>query len=198
MRLRIRGHSIEAKEYASWLLKLGNGLLPNVQTDLGNDFVELPRERCMVADIDSLIEWVFPKLEENYDDSKWMTERTILAPHNRYVYEINAQVSKKFPGEEIRCDSADEIRPDSGNQPSEEVSVPREYLNCLMPSGLPPHQLFLKKGMPIILLRNLDPTNGLSNGTRLLLMNILNGYILQAKIASGDHAGKVVFIPRMS
>ena len=198
MRLRLRGHSLEAKDYASWLLQLGNGQLPHVPTEMGVDFVELPKERCMTADIDSLIDWVFPNLHENCEDPSWMSERTILAPHNRYVFEINAQVSKKFPGEEFRCDSADEIRSDSGGPISEQASVPREYLNCLLPSGLPPHQLFLKKGMPIILLKNLDPPNGLCNGTRLLLMDVLNGYILQAKIASGDHCGKIVFIPRVA
>ena len=198
MRLRMRGHSAEAKEYASWLSKLGNGQLPHVPTELGADFVELPKERCMAAKIEDLIDWVFPNLEDNYNDPSWISERTILAPHNRYVFEINAQVSQKFPGVEFRCDSAAEIRSDSGGHFSEQVSVPREYLNCLTPSGFPPHQLFLKKGMPIILLKNLDPPNGLCNGTRLLLMDILNGYILQAKIASGDHGGKVVFIPRIT
>ena len=194
----MRGHSSEAKEYASWLLKLGNGQLPHVPTEMGVDFVELPKERCMIADFDGLIDWVFPNLQENYDDLSWISERTILAPHNKYVFEINAQVSKKFPGEEFRCDSADEIQSESGGQISEQVCVPREYLNCLTPSCFPPHQLFLKKGMPIILLKNLDPPNGLCNDTRLLLMDILNGYVLQAKIASGDHAGKVVFIPRIT
>ena len=125
----------------------------------------------MAAKIEDLIDWVFPNLEDNYNDPSWISDCMILTPHNRYVFEIN-------DGVEFRCDSADEIRSDSGCHISEQVSVPREYLNCLLPSGLPPHQLFLKKGMPIILLKNLDPPNGLCNGTRLLLMDILNGYIL--------------------
>ena len=34
---------------------------------------------------------------------------------------------------------------------------------------MPPHRLFLKKYASIILLRNLDPTEGLCNGTRIIV-----------------------------
>ncbi|WVZ75282.1 hypothetical protein U9M48_023354 [Paspalum notatum var. saurae] len=36
-----------------------------------------------------------------------------------------------------------------------------EFLNTLTPNGLPPHVLKLKIGCPVILLRNIDPANGL-------------------------------------
>ncbi|KIL69113.1 hypothetical protein M378DRAFT_41095, partial [Amanita muscaria Koide BX008] len=35
----------------------------------------------------------------------------------------------------------------------------------------PLHKLELKKGAPLMLLRNLNPTLGLYNGTRLILVN---------------------------
>ncbi|KAG7558280.1 hypothetical protein FFLO_02843 [Filobasidium floriforme] len=62
---------------------------------------------------------------------------------------------------------------------------------------MPLHLLELKVGAPIILLRNLDPANGLCNGTRLLLTAI-QPRVLRAKIVFGDHAGKEVLIPRIA
>ena len=46
---------------------------------------------------------------------------------------------------------------------------PTEFLNSISMGGLPPHNLELKKGAPIMLLRNINPSAGLANGTRLIV-----------------------------
>lgn len=46
------------------------------------------------------------------------------------------------------------------------------------------------------MLRNLDPHNGLCNGTRLMIRAFQN-YSISAEIVGGAHAGKRVFIPRI-
>ena len=51
--------------------------------------------------------------------------------------------------------------------------------------------------MPIMLLRNLDPRAGLCNGTRLLVKRVIHGKLLEAVIATGEHRGEVVYIPRV-
>ena len=73
---------------------------------------------------------------------------------------------------------------------------PTEFLNSLNVSGLPPHRLNLKDGMPIMMLRNLNPSAGLCNGTRLIIKSIQTRFI-EASISFGTHKGKNVLIPRM-
>jgi ATP-dependent DNA helicase PIF1 len=48
-------------------------------------------------------------------------------------------------------------------------TYPSEFLNTLEVSGMPSHKLSFKIGTPMMLLRNLDPSIGLSNGTRLIV-----------------------------
>jgi ATP-dependent exoDNAse (exonuclease V) alpha subunit len=56
--------------------------------------------------------------------------------------------------------------------------------------------LKLKIGCPVILLRNIDPANGLCNGTRLVVRGFQRNTI-DAEIVLGQHAGKRVFLPRI-
>ena len=74
--------------------------------------------------------------------------------------------------EEFRLESADAYEVDHGENNT--ANPPQEFLATLNPSGLPPHLLLLRKeGMPLIpLLRNLNPSEGLCNGTKLCLRDI--------------------------
>ena len=60
-----------------------------------------------------------------------------------------------------------------------------EFLNELCPSGIPPHRLRLKVGAFIMLLRNLDPKNGLMNATRLVVQGLQQNFI-DAEIITGS------------
>ncbi|MGH7973890.1 MAG: hypothetical protein ACREBR_00090 [bacterium] len=91
-----------------------------------------------------------------------MLRRAILCPYNEGVDEINDKLIDSFPGEEFISYSADQAEHDS-------VDVPIEYLNSIRYPGLPLHELRLKINMPVMLLRNIDRTNGLCNGTRLIV-----------------------------
>ena len=68
-----------------------------------------------------------------------------------------------------------------------------EFLNTLN-EGMPPHELRLKRGAPIMLLRNIDPSNGLCNGTRLIVDSVVNNRLLKATIAGTEQE---VLIPRI-
>jgi ATP-dependent DNA helicase PIF1 len=68
-----------------------------------------------------------------------------------------------FQDGETVCHSFDSTVDDPHNY------YPSEFLNSLTTNGLSPHVLKLKLGCPVILLRNIDPVNGLCNGTRLVV-----------------------------
>ena len=56
-------------------------------------------------------------------------------------------------------------------------SLTTEFLNSLATSGMPNHSIKLKIGSPIMLLRNLDQTQGLCNDTRLIVTRLANHVI---------------------
>jgi ATP-dependent DNA helicase PIF1 len=71
-----------------------------------------------------------------------------------------------------------------------------EFLSTLRTYGLPNHQIKLKIGSPIILLRNIDQSEGSCNGTRLIVTKMAT-HVLEAKVMGGKHHGNITYIPRM-
>ncbi|GJX64748.1 ATP-dependent DNA helicase PIF1-like protein [Tanacetum coccineum] len=49
---------------------------------------------------------------------------------------------------------------------------PVEFLNSLNFPGMPSHSICLKKELPIMLIRNVNPSKGLCNGTRLIITDL--------------------------
>ena len=124
--------------------------------------IQLPADFCnLVTSKNELIEKVFPNILKNYKNNKWLSERAILAPKNIDVHEINNIVLTKIRDQAVLYKSVDTVL-----EPNEAVNYPSEFLNSIDLSGFPPHVLQLKIGVPIILLRNINPPK-LCNGTRL-------------------------------
>ncbi|KAI9558406.1 hypothetical protein GHT06_015186 [Daphnia sinensis] len=90
-----------------------------------------------------------------------------------------------MPGALKVCKSIDTI---DSEDPEEISNYPPEILNTFNVSGLPPHQLKLKIGAIVILLKNIDSRQGLCNGTRLII-KALSSNLIVAEIAAGKHKG---------
>ena len=118
----------------------------------------------------------------------------ILAAKNPDVDDLNEKTLKRLMGEEKTYYSADSAFDDGGNR---DDSVPHEYLNSIVISDMSIHCTTLKIDASILLLRNLDQSEGLCNGTRLII-NALGERVIEGKILGGTHAGKTAFIPRIS
>ncbi|RCV30475.1 hypothetical protein SETIT_6G097900v2, partial [Setaria italica] len=146
--------------FAEYLLRIGNG------TEETNDKgeIRLPKNICIPrtmddSGLDRLIDSVYQMNNACLQDPNYITSRAILSTRNDCVDRINLKMIERFQGEEMVYHSFDTIEDDPHNY------YPPEFLNTLTPNGLPPHMLKLKINCPIILLRNIDPANGLCNGT---------------------------------
>ena len=76
-----------------------------------------------------------------------------------------------------------------------EIILP-EYLNSFNPQSLPPYELNLRINCIVILIRN-SINKGLYNGTRIRMLDLTDN-LLKYKIITGDKAGDIVFINRIT
>ncbi|XP_057432073.1 uncharacterized protein LOC130724815 [Lotus japonicus] len=78
----------------------------------------------------------------------------------------------------------------------EAVDSINQHVLSMFP-GLPDHKLLVKVGAPVMLMRNLDISAGLCNGTRLIVEHLCPN-VIGAIVITGTHIGTKVFIPRMN
>ena len=102
---------------------------------------------------------------------------------------LNETLSSKLPGSSEVMRSADQI-----TNTEDQMRFNIEYLNSLCPSGFPPHSLDLKPGIPLMLLRNLNPRQGLCNGTKLIYQGHLDKKVLRCTVSGSE---RTVLIPRI-
>ena len=179
----------ESELFAQYLLKVGAGKNSNPDGTV----TLYPEMRCGDT-VDSLIDAIYPGIVQGEKPDDYFKNRTLLSCKNDDVDDLNSDILARFPGEEKVLRSADSVVTNDG-VPIDYQPYPVEYLNSLNASGLPLARLTLKPGCPLMVLRNLDPSNGICNGTRMVLLRI-KSHVLECRILGGD--GKTVFIPRMS
>ena len=197
--------------YSDWLLKLGTG---SHDRPMPTDpcFVEIPIEMVlqipppppppargnivnlneMPHELKTMINKVFGQ-DISALTPEQLASRAILASTVKQVTKVNDFIIGSLAGEAKTYLSADRVISD---EEDDAINFPVEQLNKEQPSGMPPHKITLKVGVVIMLLRNLSPENGLSNGTRLIVEKLYEHSIV-GKIISESHRGELAIIARM-
>ncbi|KAL3118683.1 hypothetical protein niasHT_006511 [Heterodera trifolii] len=183
-----------------WLEEIGNGMHRVGTENQGfTNQLRIPPE-LLVDDLDHTIHFCFP--EALFDDplanADAIAHNAILCPTNNDVQHINEVALGRMSG----C-GREFLSIDEPLEPNEEMHNFRtdfnmETVHNEMPSGMPPHKLTIKVGTPVMLIRNLDVTQGLCNGTRLQVMRTSENNLF-CRILTGPRAGaqNIIAIPQI-
>ncbi|XP_018480006.1 uncharacterized protein LOC108851076 [Raphanus sativus] len=186
----------EIKDFSKWILDLGDGKIN--EPNSGETMIDIPKDLLITECVDPIEAIVSEIYGDTFKDSKdpvFFQERAILSPTNDNVEVINNYMLDRLTGEERIYLSSDSIDPADTKSKDDSVFSP-EFLNSIKISGLPNHSLRLRIGTPVMLLRNLDPEEGLCNGTRLQITQMGN-HLIEAKFITGNRVGEKVFLHRI-
>ncbi|GJX23884.1 DNA helicase [Tanacetum coccineum] len=172
--------------FAQWLLDIGNGQIgtPDDSDPDNTSWVDIPDEYCIPNDNDgltSLINFIYDNDTLHHPSAEKLQEKAIICPKNDTADTINDKILSLLTTTTRTYLSYDEAIPHTHDGGEIELLYPKEYLNSLSFPNLPPHNLTLKVGAPIMLLRNINIAGGLCNGTRLIVTQLLPK-VIEARI----------------
>jgi hypothetical protein len=185
------------ESYATFLMYVGLGLLKTKKKTLvarfkeyTEDFIRLPSK---VGDVEIVkkfenLEDFIDELFPNIGSRSGIPQSVVLTPKNKNMHVINSMCLKRYkPNEEhISLKSTDKPY-----IPEQEGFIPEDLLNGHNPGGLPPHDLQVKKGCYLMLLRNVNLYDGLANGTRCKLKDVSDsGKVIRVELLTGPKSNK--------
>nr|XP_017237579.1 PREDICTED: uncharacterized protein LOC108210701 [Daucus carota subsp. sativus] len=188
-------------EFSKWVLDIGEGRLSFISDDDPNKDPEvvIPQKfviPCTNNPLSDIVDIVYPNIECNFKDHRYLRDRAILAPTNKVVDELNENIMDRIPGEEQVYLSVNSIDEGPVNETELNSAFPEEFLNSIDMSGLPKHKLKLKPGVVVMLTRNINQAFGLCNGTRMVVKKMFK-WTVECEIITGSHSGSRHIIPRM-
>ncbi|KAF1865493.1 hypothetical protein Lal_00002435 [Lupinus albus] len=165
----------------------------------GFTLIEIP-EQCLITNYDNpihaIVKSTYPNSVDEYMNEEFLQCRAILASTIETFDEINDYVLSLIPCRHSIIFFNIFINVMKGNiQAHHNLTALKLYKDLLL--SLPNHKIKLKIGTPIMLLRNLDQTEGLCNGTKMIVNRLAN-HVIEAKVMTEKNVGKIFYIPRMS
>ena len=179
-------------EYSQFLKKLGVGVLNDSDNNL---LISNFPSYCIARKDEDTVDGTYGMIFRN-KKFRESINYAILSSRNDDVNEINGKVinilGPDTEKEYTSIDSADDYENGALHE-----SLLQEYLNKLCPLSLPPYELRLRQNAVVMLIRNLSISEGLCNGTRLLILNTTDN-ALRCEILTGDKAKEIVFLSRIT
>ena len=166
-------------KFSKFLVAVGNGELNDKNNN--THISKFPKKYLATIDSKDIEKDMYEDLFKNKEYRK-AYNRAILATTNAQVDDSNKQVLELLDKETEKVysiiDSAENCNDNYFNH-----LLTTKYLNSLKPYSLPSHELKLRKYSIIMSIRNLNVSEGLYKGTRLLVLdlgtNILKGETLK-------------------
>ncbi|KAF8115406.1 hypothetical protein N665_0027s0022 [Sinapis alba] len=166
-------------DFVKWILEVGDGDAATVclyrakheegdHIIIDKDFMipktKTPRE--------ALANTAYPNFLHNYRNNDYLRETFVLTPTNNTVHEVNSYLLLQVPSQAGEYLSSDSIEIEATPDNDWTSHYTQEYLNSLEFHGLPNHRLCLKVGAPVMMLCNLNQTQGLCNGARMMISRV--------------------------
>lgn len=191
----------EAVRWNDVLQGIGTGTLgetvPAVVTN--NPGIAVPVDPALtdgIKTVEDLIRFAYPNLSAVPPDPTWLASRCILAPLNRQVRGVNDTITATLGTEGWHAYSSDMLDEAASLDADGQMNPDPEHLNKFDDATLPPHHLFLKKGMPVMLIRNINLAEGLAKGVRLQVHHV-SLHVLNATFLTGVRQGQAVDLVRL-
>ena len=152
MRLTKNLGDIVVREFSEWILKIGDGELNNSESEALIDILHDLLIQLSTHPFNNIVNATYPDFHTEFNNSKYLEERAILAPTNEVVEDIKDYMIDLINVDEKIYFSANSISKASTNILDQDVMYPKEFLNSLKFPGILNHKLRLKVGLPIMLL----------------------------------------------
>jgi hypothetical protein len=161
-------------------LNVGDSSLPAIVEESVNldwikisSHMKLSTEDCSLR---GLIQTIYPDHQCHSGDAMYVMERSIMAPKNIDVDQVNNAILESLSDELHTYLSVDSLALIEESASVARVSMdslyPVEFMNTLQFSNIANHKLERQVGVSILLLHNLNQSLGLCNGTRLIVKRL--------------------------
>lgn len=165
-------------DFSKWVLDVGDGIIDNIHHEnISLDPEILIPTKFLINNftnsVASIVNVTYPHFINSFSSESYLRERAILTPTNANIDQVNSQILDLIPGTTYTYLSQDSIDDCNGDMDSDyKSSFPVEYLNSINLPSIPKHDLKLKVGAVVMLMRNLNQIMGLCNGTRVVLTDV--------------------------